>query len=110
MCIHASQMYAQRYGTIPVVHATGGLKDSVVQYNPFANETNKGANVRLCVCERERERKRERVCVCACAYAVCVSLCVCVCVCLCAYMEALRTQWFNTILSPTKLTKVRTCL
>jgi len=29
------QMYAQRYGTIPVVHATGGLKDSVIQYNPF---------------------------------------------------------------------------
>jgi len=28
-------MYAQRYGTIPVVHATGGLKDSVIQYNPF---------------------------------------------------------------------------
>ena len=28
-------MYAQRYGTIPVVHATGGLKDSVMQYNPF---------------------------------------------------------------------------
>jgi len=31
------QMYAQRYGTVPVVHATGGLKDSVVQYNPFAD-------------------------------------------------------------------------
>mmetsp|Transcript_28839 Transcript_28839/g.65344 ORF Transcript_28839/g.65344 Transcript_28839/m.65344 type:complete len:655 (-) Transcript_28839:258-2222(-) len=29
------QMYAQRYGTVPVVHATGGLKDSVIQYNPF---------------------------------------------------------------------------
>jgi len=29
-------MYAQRYGTVPVVHATGGLKDSVVQYDPFA--------------------------------------------------------------------------
>jgi len=29
------QMYAQRYGTVPVVHATGGLKDSVKQYNPF---------------------------------------------------------------------------
>jgi starch synthase len=34
------QMYAQRYGTVPVVHATGGLKDSVVAYNPFANATN----------------------------------------------------------------------
>lgn len=32
------QMYAQRYGTIPVVHATGGLKDSVVQYNPFDSQ------------------------------------------------------------------------
>jgi hypothetical protein len=32
-----SQMYAQRYGTVPVVHATGGLKDSVVQYDPFAD-------------------------------------------------------------------------
>mmetsp|Transcript_12360 Transcript_12360/g.43027 ORF Transcript_12360/g.43027 Transcript_12360/m.43027 type:complete len:104 (+) Transcript_12360:129-440(+) len=28
-------MYAQRYGTVPVVHATGGLKDSVQQYDPF---------------------------------------------------------------------------
>jgi starch synthase len=32
------QMYAQRYGTIPVVHATGGLRDSVVQYDPFNDE------------------------------------------------------------------------
>lgn len=39
-------MYAQRYGTIPVVHATGGLKDSVVQYDPFAdgNATNSTGN------------------------------------------------------------------
>jgi starch synthase len=26
------QMYAQRYGTIPIVHATGGLQDSVDQF------------------------------------------------------------------------------
>ncbi len=28
-----NQMYSQRYGTPPVVHATGGLKDTVVDYN-----------------------------------------------------------------------------
>ena len=31
-----NQMYSQRYGTIPIVHATGGLKDSVQDYNPEA--------------------------------------------------------------------------
>ena len=30
------QMYAQRYGTVPIVHATGGLKDSVEQYEGAA--------------------------------------------------------------------------
>jgi starch synthase len=29
-----NQMYSQRYGTPPVVHATGGLKDSVVDTTP----------------------------------------------------------------------------
>ncbi|KAK3241616.1 hypothetical protein CYMTET_48637 [Cymbomonas tetramitiformis] len=33
-----NQMYAMAYGTIPVAHATGGLKDTVLSYDPFAGE------------------------------------------------------------------------
>ncbi len=29
-----NQMYSQRYGTVPIVHATGGLKDTVVDCTP----------------------------------------------------------------------------
>jgi starch synthase len=29
-----NQMYSQRYGTIPVVHGTGGLRDSVIDCAP----------------------------------------------------------------------------
>ncbi|CAK9146552.1 unnamed protein product [Ilex paraguariensis] len=33
-----NQLYAMRYGTIPVVHGTGGLKNTVVNFNPYARE------------------------------------------------------------------------
>ncbi|CAL0319516.1 unnamed protein product [Lupinus luteus] len=35
-----NQLYAMRYGTIPVVHETGGLRDTVQTFNPYAEGTN----------------------------------------------------------------------
>ncbi|KAL8210904.1 hypothetical protein R6Q57_005341 [Mikania cordata] len=34
-----NQLYAMRYGTIPVVHETGGLRETVKTYNPYAEES-----------------------------------------------------------------------
>ncbi|XP_020686403.1 starch synthase 2, chloroplastic/amyloplastic-like [Dendrobium catenatum] len=36
-----NQLYAMTYGTVPVVHAVGGLRDTVTQYDPF-KETGHG--------------------------------------------------------------------
>ena len=33
-----SQMISMRYGTLPIVRETGGLKDTVVPYNQFTGE------------------------------------------------------------------------
>ena len=35
-----TQLIAMRYGTIPIVRETGGLKDTVLAYNPETNEGN----------------------------------------------------------------------
>ena len=32
-----NQLFALKYGTVPIVHATGGLSDSVRHFNPFEN-------------------------------------------------------------------------
>ena len=35
-----NQMYSLKYGTIPIVHATGGLENTIVEYNSGAQQGN----------------------------------------------------------------------
>ncbi|KAF5800532.1 putative starch synthase [Helianthus annuus] len=37
-----NQLYAMRYGTVPVVHGTGGLKETVKTFNPYAEGEDEG--------------------------------------------------------------------
>lgn len=39
-----NQLFAMRYGTIPIAHATGGLRDTIEDYNPFA-QADKGESI-----------------------------------------------------------------
>ena len=31
-----NQLFAMRYGTVPIAHATGGLRDTIADFNPHA--------------------------------------------------------------------------
>ncbi|KAL5225683.1 hypothetical protein ABZP36_012322 [Zizania latifolia] len=37
-----NQLYAMQYGTVPVVHGTGGLRDTVETFNPFSEKGEQG--------------------------------------------------------------------
>ncbi|EPS62751.1 soluble starch synthase 1, chloroplastic/amyloplastic, partial [Genlisea aurea] len=49
-----NQLYAMRYGSVPVVHNTGGLRDTVQSFNPYARgEEEEGTGWAFSPLERE---------------------------------------------------------
>lgn len=42
-----NQLYAMAYGTTPIVHAVGGLRDTVAPFHPYSNT---GTGEHMCVC------------------------------------------------------------
>ena len=46
-----NQLYAMRYGTVPIAHKTGGLADTVVDFDPFAEGGPQGTGWTFSPCD-----------------------------------------------------------
>jgi starch synthase len=46
-----NQLYAMAYGTVPIAHKTGGLADTVVDFDPFAEGGAKGTGWTFSTCD-----------------------------------------------------------
>ena len=50
-----NQLYAMRYGTVPVAHATGGLRDTVKTFDPYNPDGTTGWAFEGCTAEALQE-------------------------------------------------------
>jgi len=48
-----NQLYAMAYGTVPIAHKTGGLADTVVDFDPFADGGPKGTGWTFSPCDAQ---------------------------------------------------------